>query len=80
MSLVGYSHPELFPQAYDLTGSVSPRSLSPQEAHQYSTNHHNDSHSLNEVSCCGGGASFDDEVDADYCREVSKKDSDEGLG
>jgi hypothetical protein len=27
MSLVGYSLPELSPQAYDLTGSVSPRRL-----------------------------------------------------
>jgi hypothetical protein len=27
MFLVGYSHPEPFPQAYDLTGSVSPRRL-----------------------------------------------------
>jgi hypothetical protein len=31
MSLVGYFHPELFPQAYDLTGSVSPRPLSKAE-------------------------------------------------
>jgi len=31
MFLVGYSHPEPFPQAYDLTGSVSPRPLYPPE-------------------------------------------------
>jgi hypothetical protein len=29
MCLVGYSHPEPLPQAYDLNGSVYPRPLSP---------------------------------------------------